>query len=67
MPKMKTNRATAKRFKVLSSGKIKRKRKNRSHLLTAKSAKRKRQLRKQGYIHENDLEGVRRLLPYWNK
>jgi large subunit ribosomal protein L35 len=67
MPKMKTNRAAAKRFKVLSSGKIKRKKMNRAHLLSAKSVKRKRHLRSQGYVHESDLEGVRRMLPYWNK
>ncbi len=46
MPKMKTRRGAAKRFKLTSSGKIKRNKANKSHILTKKSPKRKRHLRK---------------------
>lgn len=64
MPKMKTNRGAAKRFKATGSGKIRRNKAFASHILTKKSAKRKRNLRKSGLIAESDQRAVRRMLPY---
>jgi large subunit ribosomal protein L35 len=63
MPKMKSNRATAKRIKVTGSGKFKRMKANKSHILTKKTTKRKRRLR-QGTMASHADEGrLRRLLP----
>jgi len=64
MPKMKTNRGAAKRFKVTKRGKVKAKKSYLRHILTSKSQKRKRKLRKATYLNSNDLKQVRRLLPY---
>jgi large subunit ribosomal protein L35 len=64
MPKMKTNRGAAKRFKVKKSGAIKRNRANRRHILTKMSQKRKRQLRNAEYLRKGDAGLVARLLPY---
>lgn len=64
MPKMKTCRGAAKRFTVLKSGKIKRKKAYHSHILTSKSTKRKRNLRQEAFIHSTNAAQVRRLLPY---
>jgi len=64
MPKIKTNRAAAKRFKKTASGKIKRAHMNKGHILTKKSRKRKRQLRKLGLIAAVDVARVSRLIPY---
>ncbi|MGE5239849.1 MAG: 50S ribosomal protein L35 [Chloroflexota bacterium] len=64
MPKLKTHRGAAKRFKVTATGKIKRYKAYKSHLLTGKSAKRTRGLRKSGLIPEAQLENIRKLLPY---
>lgn len=64
MPKMKTNRAAAKRFKATGSGKIRRRKAFTSHILTKKSTKRKRNLRKAGLIAECDTKAVKRMLPY---
>ena len=64
MPKMKTKRAAAKRFKVLKSGKIKRGRAYKRHILTKMSTKRKRQLRGGEYLTSGDVKLVKRLLPY---
>lgn len=64
MPKLKTCRGAAKRFTVLKSGKIKRKKAYHSHILTSKSTKRKRTLRKGGFIDARDSVNIRRLLPY---
>jgi len=50
MPKMKTNRAAAKRFKKTANGKIKRKKALARHIMTKKNAKRKRHLRKATYV-----------------
>ncbi len=63
MPKLKTKRGAAKRFKALKSGKIKRKRSKLRHILTSKSTKQKRRLRSPGYVAKADLEEVRRMLP----
>lgn len=64
MPKVKTNRGAAKRFKVTGSGKIKRRKAFSSHILTKKSTKRKRNLRKSGLIDDTNTKAVKRLLPY---
>ena len=64
MPKMKTNRGAAKRFKVTGTGKVRRMKANKSHLLTKKSTKRKRNLRKSGLVDSTDVRGIKRLLPY---
>lgn len=63
MPKMKTNRGAAKRFRFTASGKIKLNKMNRRHILTKKTRKRKRQLRAGGYVADVDMPNVRRLLP----
>lgn len=64
MPKMKTNRGAAKRFKVTKSGKVKYSRANRRHILTKKSSKRKRQLREAGFLATGDAKLVKSQLPY---
>lgn len=64
MPKMKTNRGAAKRFKATGSGKIRRNKAFKSHILTKKSTKRKRNLRQSGLIAEVDQKSIKRLLPY---
>ena len=63
MPKIKTNRGAAKRFKVLSSGKIKRRNQNMRHILTKKTTKRKRGLRRGDLIDKTNMGQIRRLLP----
>lgn len=62
MPKIKTNRAAAKRFRKTGSGKIKRSKAFRKHLLGKKSAKRKRGLRKPGLVDKADQARIERLL-----
>jgi len=64
MPKMKTNRGAAKRFKATGSGKIKRNKAFSSHILTKKSTKRKRGLRKSDLIDATNMRAVKRMLPY---
>jgi large subunit ribosomal protein L35 len=64
MPKVKSNRGAAKRFKATGSGKIKRSKAFSSHILTKKSTKLKRNLRKSGLIAESDCKSVKRMLPY---
>ena len=64
MPKMKTHRGVAKRFKVTGSGKIKYKKAGRSHLLTHKSRSRKRKLTDPGLVSQADRQTIKRLLPY---
>jgi len=64
MPKLKTHRGAAKRFKVTATGKIKRGKGYKSHLLTGKPAKRTRALRTASLVSKSDLAGVKRLLPY---
>ena len=64
MPKMKTKRGAAKRFKKTASGGIKRKKAYAGHILTKKTRKRKRALRKAGTVARADLAQVRRMLPY---
>jgi large subunit ribosomal protein L35 len=62
MPKMKTNRGAAKRFKVKKSGKVKRGAAYRSHILTKKSQKRKRHLRSPKYVDKTNIKAVKDLL-----
>jgi len=62
MPKIKTNRSIAKRFKVTKSGKVKRFRANSSHLLSGKKASRRRKLRKSALIKGKQAITYRRLL-----
>ncbi|MCI5222969.1 MAG: 50S ribosomal protein L35 [Candidatus Electrothrix sp. AR4] len=64
MPKMKTNRGAAKRFKATGTGKIRRSKAFTSHILTSKSSKRKRNLRQSGLIDAADTKAVKRMLPY---
>lgn len=64
MPKMKTHRGAAKRFKKTGSGKIKRSKAYASHLLGKKSPKRKRGLRKPDLVSEAEQKNVSRLIPY---
>jgi large subunit ribosomal protein L35 len=64
MPKMKTNRGAAKRFRRTSSGGFKRAQSHLNHILTKKSTKRKRHLRAQAQIADSDVKSVRRMLPY---
>ncbi len=64
MPKMKTHRGAAKRFKVTKSGRVKRSKAYRSHILNKKSAKRKRNLRKGTYICAAEQKNIRMLIPY---
>jgi large subunit ribosomal protein L35 len=64
MPKLKTNRSAAKRFSKTAKGKIRRRRAYFSHLLTGKSRKRKRRLRKSTLVHGTNLWSVRKLIPY---
>lgn len=64
MPKLKTHRGAAKRFKKTATGKIKRSKAYKGHLLTSKSSKRTKNLRKSGLVHKTDLDAVRKMLPY---
>lgn len=64
MPKMKTHRGAAKRFKKTGTGKLKRSKAFTSHILTKKSAKRKRNLRKAGIVFKGDQRRIAQLLPY---
>ncbi|MBP3907250.1 MAG: 50S ribosomal protein L35 [Peptostreptococcaceae bacterium] len=64
MPKMKTHRGAAKRFKRTASGKLKRSKAFRRHILTKKDAKTKMQLRKAGMVSEGDARRIAQLLPY---
>ncbi len=62
MPKMKTHRGAAKRFKKTGTGKVARSQKGKRHILTKKSADRKRRLRKQALVSETDEKRVIQLL-----
>lgn len=62
--KVKTHRGAAKRFKLTKNGKVKRSAANKQHILTKKSPKRKRRLRKAGVLSAADTPKVRRMLPY---
>ena len=64
MPKMKTNRGAAKRFKRTGGGGFKRAASHRRHILTKKAPKRKRQLRAVRTMHASDVREAKQLLPY---
>lgn len=64
MPKLKTNRGAAKRFKVTKNGKVKYYKSNRRHILECKSPKTSRQGRKSSYIADADMKQMKDLLPY---
>lgn len=64
MPKLKTHRGAAKRFKKTASGKIKRSKAMKSHILTKKASKRKRQLDQPTFVSEADHERISRMIPY---
>jgi large subunit ribosomal protein L35 len=64
MPKIKTNRAAAKRFKKTGSGKFAYEKSFASHILAKKSRKRKRRLRKTHIIDQTNMRAMRRMLPY---
>lgn len=64
MPKMKTRRAAAKRFKVTGTGKLMKMNANTSHILNKKTAKRKRHLRKAVEVDESNVKMMKRCLPY---
>ena len=64
MPKMKTKKGAAKRFKVRGSGSIKRASAYMRHILTKKSTKRKRQLRRASTVDQTNTRAIRAMLPY---
>ena len=64
MPKMKSRRALRRRFRITATGKVKRARGNRSHLLTKRSANRMRRLRRGALVAKADEHRVKKLLPY---
>ncbi|MFQ5470744.1 MAG: 50S ribosomal protein L35 [Gammaproteobacteria bacterium] len=64
MPKIKTHSGAAKRFRKTANGGFKRKQSHRSHILTKKTTKRKRQLRLGVAVHEADTAAVNKMLPY---
>ena len=63
MPKIKTNRSAAKRFRKTGSGKFVFAKSHHSHILTKKTTKRKRSLRQMQIIKASDMKEIRRLLP----
>ena len=63
MPKLKTRKAVAKRFKVTKTGKVKRKKAFASHIMGKKSAKRRRNLRKPKLVDKSDVRRIKRLMP----
>ena len=64
MPKMKTNRAAAKRFRCTGSGKFRRAKAGKSHMMFGKSSNRLRNLRKRGVVDHSDERRAREMLPY---
>lgn len=64
MPKLKTHKGAAKRFRKTARGKYKRTQSHRRHILTKKSTKRKRQLRSPALVADQDQRAVKSMLPY---
>ena len=62
MPKVKTKSSAKKRFKLTSTGKLKRKHAFKSHILTKKTTKQKRNLTKAGLVHESDVNNIKTML-----
>jgi len=65
MPKLKTNKAAAKRFKITGSGKIMRLKAYKSHILTKKNTERKRRLSKQVEVPKSEAKKIKKLLGVW--
>ena len=64
MPKMKTSKSAAKRFKKTGTGKLRRMKAYKSHILTKKSTKRKRNLRKATITDATNVKNMKKILPY---
>ena len=64
MPKLKTKKAAAKRFRGTGTGKIKKMKSNKTHILGKKSPKRKRNLRKANLVNKANVKSVKQMLPY---
>ena len=64
MPKLKTNRAAAKRFKKTGTGKLKRNKAYKRHILTKKTTKKKRDLRKATMMDNTNEKEMKKILPY---
>ncbi|MDE6531840.1 MAG: 50S ribosomal protein L35 [Lachnospiraceae bacterium] len=64
MPKMKTNRSAAKRFKKTGTGKLVRNKAYKRHILTKKSTKRKRALRQDVVVDATNVKNMKKILPY---
>ena len=64
MPKLKTHRGAAKRFSLTKSGKVKMNHANRRHILTKKTTKHKRGLRKGSYVSKANAPVIKKLIPY---
>ena len=64
MPKMKTRKGAAKRFKVTASGKVKRQKAGQNHILTKKTTTLKRGMRQDGIVAACDEKGIKSLMPY---
>ena len=64
MPKMKTKRSAAKRYKLTGSGKVRYKKQNLRHILTKKNSKRKRRLRQPAILSSVEADSAKKLLPY---
>ena len=64
MPKLKTRKAVAKRFRLTKKGKVKRSKAGKSHILTKRSKSRKRHLRKSTLVSKSFLRKIKRQLPY---
>lgn len=64
MPKMKSHSSSKKRFRLTATGKIKRTKMGKNHILSKKSTKRKRSLRKGGFVDDTQSATVKKMLPY---
>ncbi len=64
MPKIKTNRGAAKRFKLTASGRVKRRKAGLRHILTSKDRRTKRGLGKTAYVAKVDSDAIKKMLPY---
>lgn len=64
MPKMKTKKSAAKRFRVRPGGTVKRGQAFKRHILTKKSTKNKRQLRGSAKVHESNMGHIKQMMPY---
>ncbi|MBI3398182.1 MAG: 50S ribosomal protein L35 [Deltaproteobacteria bacterium] len=64
MPKIKTNSGAAKRFRITGTGKLKRAKAGRRHLLLSNSARTSRNMRKATYVEKANLDNMKKLLPY---